>query len=45
MGRPLTGATLEALATVTFFVDAEAAEKPTTTRARTATRTRTVFMV
>jgi hypothetical protein len=35
---------LEALATFTLFVEADAAEKPTATRARTAARTRRVFM-
>jgi hypothetical protein len=44
IGRPCTGATLEELATFTFFVEADAAEKPTATRARTAARTRRVFM-
>jgi hypothetical protein len=43
-GRPFTGATFEDEATVTFLVEADAAEKPTATRARTAARTRTVFM-
>jgi hypothetical protein len=44
IGRPFTGATFEDDATVTFLVEADAAEKPTATRARTAARTRRVFM-